>query len=387
MRKQAVLAFDPGASITKTVVQIGDRAPELQVFGSEVIRLPTSSIHSRHERDAQSSVLTAQNDAWVKPAKTSEYAYAVGALARQFRAEASMQTLKLETSVPKFQAVLGAIAEQTASLSDEPLEVKAVLLLPYGEYANRMTLLQQLKRHARSFYFRNRKVRVELDNLLVVPEGGGFVWDLQASRGESWLTHPETVITIVMIGHRNASVLTFEGGRLNNQATATSDLGFVRLVDGVIERTAGQDRECLSDTICRVGRNPDPDHPLIRAATRSRDPANVEQEAKQLVEAIQTSAKEYWVALERWLDDVLPQSVTEAIVSGGGARYFQPEIDQYLSWAEPGWRELPPAVESALLSEHVDDSLSCRTADVWALFASAFPSAAERLQTRADRTS
>ena len=294
----------------------------------------------------------------------------MGYLAQQFKAQVRLTRLKFESAVPKFLATIGAIAS-LENLERTELTVYPILLLPYSEFESSERLETQIRKLGRSFYFRGELVKIKLGEILVVPEGGGFFWEVASRRGSDWVVKQEA-ICVLMLGHRNVSLLTFTKGGLNSEKSETTDRGFAALVDLAVNRSSGQTRASLTRTIYEVGDDITPDNKLIRASTKSIDSENIKAEAKSLAQAIQAARREYWLFLRDWIDAVIPKRVSELIICGGGAFYLKTELSELLSWAQPTWRSLENKSAQSQLESWPDPTLFKRVADVWAIFESTF---------------
>jgi hypothetical protein len=352
------VGFDPGSSLTKVVYRFRTPAPKILVMEPHVL-----SFLSHLVQDAPLAFGTVDpiHQAWIKLKSDDESCYLVGELAKQKWNWNRLDRLKYEQALYKLLAVVGAIA-QRENLQRFGLEV--VALLPYGEYENREQFKKQVQAALRQFYFRGQRLNVTLKLFICSPEGGGLAWSLMAQKGEAWFK--SKVFSVLMFGHRNTSCLVFRKGQLVPEASSTSDLGFVRLLQGVVQRSAGQSLDALVTPVFAMGAKPTPDHLLMRQLLRSTVPANQTLEAKQLSEAISSARAEYWEALVQWLELVVPKSLNELIISGGAAQYFKAELNQQLSWANPVW--------STLASQPVSEELlNCRMTDIWHLFLCGLP--------------
>lgn len=360
------IGFDPGMSGTKVVYTIDAGQPRLMTMESEIIQLPFESMTHRSNM-VGIGVSRAENDSWVTLKKNASVCYAVGYLAKQFRASLQLEKLKFEDGVYKLLAVVGAII-QNEKLPDE-IALRLTVLLPYGEFANRKQFRENLKRSLRSFYFRGQLLKVSLLSMVCGPEGGGAAWDLIGRYGESWLAQQEAVV-VLMFGHRNTSSLVFSHGVVDSQRSKTTDLGFVRLVDKVIDRTSGQDRDSLSRGLYEIGYDISTNNPILRTLIKSTEERNIQAEVKDLVDAIKLARKEYWVLLKNWLQSAVPSRVDELLICGGAGFYLRPELSEYFAWAEPTWKTAD-GFESEL-GKFRDPSMQFRFADICQIFKGSF---------------
>jgi hypothetical protein len=348
------IGFDPGASLSKVVYSVAGGSPKILTMEPQVLSLPATSIEHQ--------VLTArpEDQAWVKVKNDAERVQVCGFLAREFMAVERIELLKYEQAFYKFLAVVGAIAVKEG-LSENRLSVDASVLLPYGEINSRDWLGQRLGKGLKRYYFQKTLIRGRLNSYQCVSEGAGLVCDFRSRYGMDWLsTHK---ITVLILGYRNLSCMTFERGILQKEHSSTCDLGFVRLIDKIIERTPGQSRSALAKSVAAIGVDIREENPELRSLIRSTQPENVEAEAKMLVEAIKTSRREYWQLVQDWLNSIVPAELDHLAASGGTSIYLKDEIERHFDWVQPEW-----------LSSHVgelsqlDSTMQFRFADVMALF-------------------
>ena len=139
----------------------------------------------------------------------------------------------------------------------------------------------------------------------------------------------------LMMGHRNSSMLLFERGKISSGET--TDLGFYQLVDKVIERTPGQNRNSLTKSIYLIGPQVNKDNKTLCYLVKSERSQNVSAEIEQLVRGISTARIEYWFLLKDWLDSVDPDQLQGVIIGGGGARYLEQELQKHYFWTEICW--------------------------------------------------
>lgn len=366
------IAFDPGSSLTKVIYRVGqDETPKLLVMEPEAIALPKTSIEADREAGGNVGILTPTNDAWLSYRKQDEEVFAIGFLAQQLKAKVRLSHLKYESAVPKFLAAIGAIVERE-QLKREQISIKGALLLPYGEFVDSGNLETQIQNRLRSFYFRGQGIKVKNAKFSIAPEGGGFIWEMLTRRGSEWMSQQQA-ICILMLGHRNISLLVFSRGKLDRERSQTTEQGFAQMIDRVVALTSGQNRERLTPVIYELGSEISANQKSLRALTRTVQPENVQTEAERLANAIVTARAEYWRQIQTWFDEAIPQEISQLIVCGGVASYLEPEITRDLAWARPQRRILDSeAAQKLKVKEQNDGSLPVRLADIYAMFESLF---------------
>ena len=352
------LAFDPGASLTKCVYSINSGEPQLLTMEPEVITVPLDLISRLHLGPPRP-----QDHAWIQLDKDASEVQVCGFFAQQFPTVDRIDLLKYEQALYKSLAAVGAIAVQ-AGIDRFSLKLSGVL--PYSEMANAAQLEESLRKRIKKFYFQKKLLRgvVDVNSIAFTVEGTGLAWDLIRHKGMNWFTD-ERIVVALILGYRNLSCLTFNRGAVQKQHSGTSNLGFVRMVDGVISRTAGQDRQTLTNKLYKLGANISLGQSDLRMLIKSTLPENIEVEAKALANAITVSRKEYWQSVSTWLDTVIPTEVHTLVVSGGTGLYLKPELEQYLKWADPTWFSSQLGALSRSNAE-----TQCRFADVASLFES-----------------
>ena len=323
---EVCLTFDPGSSLTKCVYLCSAQAvPATLLMPPETVEVSESllrtQLHSSIELDIDldQPVLSA----WLKLKRSHDQVYAVGALAQRFTQQLRLDKLKYESSLYKVLAAVGVIA-QAHSLPGA-FSLALSMVLPFGEYRNAQRLERQLKSALSNFYFRGRRYLVNLQVFRCLPEGMGLVLHELASPGPI-STHSR--IAALMAGHRNSSLLVFDQGRI--QQGQTTDLGFYQLIDEAVANTAGQTAQRLTPVVYAIGENITVDDDRIWGLCRSTDPDNRWVEVNQLVEAIQAARRLYWLRMQEWLGEALPEHYDAVLVSGGAGLYLKPELASFL---------------------------------------------------------
>jgi hypothetical protein len=169
----------------------------------------------------------------------------------------------------------------------------------------------------------------------------------------------EKVTAIVMLGHRNTSLMVCHRGRVSN--FVSSDLGFIQLVRKVMDNVAGQDETKLSKAIALAGVNIDP-RPLEKVLRHS-DASLRKQELDQLIKAIDSGRSDYMVLISNWLAKSLTTGVEEIVLCGGTADYLEELRWQWNQSYQIYWHsdlKLPSPLDGM--------GLGNRMLDVWGLW-------------------
>jgi hypothetical protein len=153
----------------------------------------------------------------------------------------------------------------------------------------------------------------------------------------------------------------------------TTDLGFYRLIDYIINQTSGQNPHRLTQSIYQLGNPLNPENPLVKSLCKSQRPENQKREAIELIEAITMAQKSYWALVSQWLMAKVPNSINEIVVAGGTAKYLSSHLSQYFSGVSSYWGtdwqekiETIPQFNDLDLHQKDRESLAFRFVDVYA---------------------
>lgn len=364
MAAKLMISSDQGSSASKTLYQVNDGRTGVVVMEPQILTLPQSSIDIYKASRGALNNAWPENDAWLSFKKTADDCIVLGHLAKQFHGTPKLTQLKFEQGAAKLMAIIGAIIQKEGL--DREIEVAVSTLLPFGEYTNREQLKEKFQKEAKNYYFRNQKINVYTDEFKCLPEGAGFIAGYARKHGENWFAQRK--IVVLMCGHRNTSLLVFDKGSLTHESQTTS-LGFIRLVESVMQRSSLDNAELLTQAIYGMGSSITSDDPNLRILLKSFHPENFERESKALVDVIENAREEYWALLTNWLEAAVPRQLDEMIIAGGGAYYLKNRLDQLFAWAEPAWNadERSEGLRQ-LLSHHPDsESLLVRFRDVYVL--------------------
>lgn len=363
------IAFDPGSSLTKVVYQTETGPPKLLLMEPELTTVPQESI-TYLRSNSPLDLSKPEDSAWLCQHRNSAVVDVVGFLAQRLQTDTDLITPKAELGISKFLAVVGSIV-QRESLPVVGVKVSAVLLLPISEYGDRELLAEQLHKALKSFYFRGQHIRAKLANWICLPEGGGFLYRIVREQGKDWLQQANA-ICVVMLGHRNSSLVTYSRGQVDNRFSGNSQ-GFIDLVNRVIERGFALTPEVVAQHLYNLGEDISPAHLLETPLVRFTQAKYRQQEAEKLSALIRTARLEYWLKLREWLNRMLPHRLDQLIVSGGAGHYLKPEFKEDFAWAEPiQWSPVSYEEEMKALIENIDSSLHHRLADVWNVFVCSF---------------
>lgn len=285
---------------------------------------------------------------------------AVGALGRIQEGDAGLKLPKRERAVEKILAALGVIWERIG-ITSHAMEVELMLLLPLNEYwKDTQELLRELRDSASEFMFRDHELSIHLDNVNIFPEGAGIF----LARGlELGLAIRNEVITVIMCGHRNLSVLTFDRGNAPVETNSTSKgPGFLRF----LEQCAAEITELQPD-----------DPTLLNAILEGESELIVpgRTEAYHLPSIRNYAWGFYLKEVKEFLLKQLKPGGDEIIMAGGAATSIREELSTFfeernlvkrVSWGE----ELQAEIQDVLPRDEsqLDEIAARRLCDVYGAF-------------------
>ena len=184
---------------------------------------------------------------------------------------------------------------------------------------------------------------------MVRPEGGGLAAISISRNGLEWFQEQE--LGVLMLGHRNVSGVYFKYG--GAEVYDSPLIGFAKLLDSIVAMTSGLKREQLAEAVFEaltiagnsiytnnVSSNESiscTQHPdwkryrSIKNLATARNNDLRQQELEEIVYSIELAIPQYWMKVSKWLDKTFPKSLDTVIVSGGAARFLEPEIERYFN--------------------------------------------------------
>ena len=284
---------------------------------------------------------------------------AVGQFAQNFAGDMGLVERKERRAIHKILAVLGSIQERL-QLSERTAAILSVML-PVTEFSDRKKLQSSIQEAAASFTFRGKALSIEFQKLQILPEGFGLFLTLRAELIKQQINPRNRNILVLMLGHRNLSLLIFQNGVL--QDTSRSDgPGFFNAVkiaaslQGLPEGTPH-----LTEAIAM-------NHASLRVAGQLM-PINLK--------ATNLAAREgYWKQVKTYLENHLPGGEYDVIVAGGAGTVIETELNTLFQQMDlPGRLSFGEGLKyqlQALLQDNPDlrsqPSLIARMADSYAVF-------------------
>ena len=347
-----VLAVDFGGSSTKAFYSVSGKIGSM-MMGPEVVKIPESAI-ATYEAQKLGSGLP-ENEAWVS--YDNEF-YAVGYLAAsQLAGISRLSELKYIHATLKVLAVLWVIASREPEL-DGKFDLAISTLLPGSEFADRGKFERALKAALAQFETPVGTLEVKTIHFTCLPEGAGIYAAYRQQVGSAIFNE---TIAFFMLGYRNLSILISDRGSIGSGAKSC-DLGMVKMLERVQERTSGLESDRLLTAIAQAG--DEVEREVLWSVCRSRDVAQRSEEVDALVEAVVAARNEYIAMIQNWMGEVLPDRIDRIVFSGGTAQYLKTELEKIYPFTPLEWHggvEVPQEYDFQHNGGH-------RFADVWGAF-------------------
>ena len=349
------LAVDLGASGTKVVGSVSGR-PECKAL----LMKPHCVIVSNQELLPLNPNFD-EHSTWIE---FGEKHYAVGNLAEiRFDATNQLKPAKFATAVPKICAAIGIIA-QKFSLPDK-FNLSLSFVLPPAEWEHRNITIERLNAAIKDLDTPRGKIKVKLLQVNPYPEGMGILL------GQNLELEKNGIITVVMLGFRNTSILSSNNGIVNRPHM--SDLGFYELLKNIAGKTGYKIEEMIEPVFEYKGDKKslelytgwlvDSQRKLATSATYYSERSSIEADIKEykerikelklsiekilsgllrcsgvdrevelkcLIKSIDLATDEYWLKLSVWLEEMMPSQSYTICLSGGTANYFTEELKKFM---------------------------------------------------------
>lgn len=234
--------------------------------------------------------------------------YAVGYLANALTVtNPQLTALKSTMAIPK---ILGAVwvLKEKLQLSNY-LSLNLSCLLPPGEINDREKLRTELQRvFNQGIDTPTGKLTPKLSYYSCLAEGSGIYLLHRAKKGKELVN--SAIVAVIMLGYRNASVMVFRRGIVNEHQT--TELGYVRLIKGMVKQLSGQTIEKLTPAIAQYRKTGSERylHSILLSSDKH-------EELGQIKQVLEISQKSYEFDLLNWLCEVLPIDVEEVVLCGG----------------------------------------------------------------------
>ncbi len=235
------LCVDCGGSATKILYQSSKSSqPSFLVMSPEVEKIEPDWLANYLKLEGSLISPAPEQEAYLE---WNDQLFAVGHFANRFSPEDRIGEAKYENASYKVVAAVGAILQKEKLPSEKINRIKLAILLPWNEYSDAKILEGRLDEMFSNFKFRQRKWRVKLEKFVCRPEGFGLAMIRMRQNIEEFKTANKAVL---MLGHRNSTALIFEKGALRGDSPL---YGFRELLDLVVKRTSGLERDALAMAI------------------------------------------------------------------------------------------------------------------------------------------
>jgi hypothetical protein len=343
------VCVDPGGSQTKIVYQLEDSTGhEYCLMSPEVEAVSKAELDLYFDSKGWDGNPVAAQQAWIEVQKK---VVVVGAFASKFDPQDRLAELKYENALFKVLAAIGVIRERH-NLTKKKLSLRLAILLPANEYNDRVRFREKLTEFLSAFRFRGEELRVKLECFICRPEGAGLISIATNSKGLEW--YQSHRLGVLMLGHRNVSVIVSNYGSI--ETIESPQIGFSWFLDSIVNKTSGLDRKRLAEAIFQsldeaqssiysysydrkisFERIHYTKHPCwkefsgVQNLASAKDSELRQQEIEDIVLAVERATKEYWAKVSKWLDRTFDKKLDSVIVSGGAARFLEPELEKYFN--------------------------------------------------------
>lgn len=344
------ISFDGGKSAIKVIYQIDSGEPQYFLLPPNILELSKTEVTQCLEKHKSLSNKS-ENRAWIE---VNDRCFIFGFLASKFYIHDSIKNKKYESAIYKILCSIGIIVDKH-DLWKRKIKLSIITALPNKEFIDKTLLSSKVEALIKDFQFGGRKMSLSLKRFICCREGQGLVLIVASQKKPEWLETKK--FACLNIGHYNFSGLYYD----NSEPIAIDSpaLGFGNLIDEIITQTSNLNRETLTSAICSVLNNPkiqiyhQPSkkivHPnwekqaSIRFLATATDSTLFEAEIKQIADAVNSATTKFWSnRIVPWLDEILPNNLNEVFITGGAARFFEPELEDYFNchslWKEEGYK-------------------------------------------------
>ncbi|BAS60080.1 hypothetical protein NIES2135_67220 (plasmid) [Leptolyngbya boryana NIES-2135] len=350
--------IDLGQSLTKVVFSDRGRLDYL-LMSPEV----TSPLTKEHLQLLQMHNATAapENAAWLE---VGDELRVVGSAAENFGGDTGADERKERRAVLKTLAVLGAIRER--SQLPNQLTVQVALLLPMTEFTDALKVCTKIQEAATDFSFRGQPVNLSMPLCKPYPEGFGLFLGRRSELSLRNIAPDSRTFLVLMLGHRNASILVFQNGQPQPGKSTSNGPGFKEAIEssaavqGILVRDYGKLLNAF------VSKNPK----VVFAG---------ESQVRDVSEALRVGRATYWGQLESFLINNFVRHVDatcEVIIGGGASMLIESELIEFLNQLgiEEARRSFGEGVRRGIADRFghdkfaLENSLSIRMVDAFAAF-------------------
>lgn len=374
-----IKAIDLGLSSTKSIAWLPDsNILDFNISAPEVVDGLDKDLVKDEARLNQTISIGGKakplEAAWIRVGKRAAAPAAVGTLARAFSADRDYEIPKAQRAVERIVASIGATAVKYNLPDKFTLDLSCVI--PFDEFIDSEKLEREVTDALKNFYFQERHYKIKLssqaDNFSCYPEGYGMA----LAYGKEYVASHN--LAVIMMGHRNTSVLCFAGGSLDRSISTTELVGFRDFVESICARVSAlHESPRFIEALFDAGNDYEAADFTSVAFSISKDSEAALEKSQEIKEAIPVARKLYARKLEKLLKNSLSQFPFDQIVLAGGAsKYFIPElrayfsenwggdIENYMNWND----ELKTSFLRAFQDRKTLDISATRMLDIWGVF-------------------
>ncbi|HEY9625813.1 MAG TPA: ParM/StbA family protein [Coleofasciculaceae cyanobacterium] len=324
------LFVDLGSSITKIVYTYQSKM-SLLLMPPETANVTLIRVKEFMDINFASSPV---DGAWIK-LEGEDAVVAVGRLAENFNGNSALKQRKIQ---PGLYRILGALGVLKAVLNlPNEFTCDLGIALPVAEYRDRQDLVDSIKANAQ-FICRDDSLSVNYQTIQILPEGMGLILERRAEVRRLGLPRKSTVA--LMCGHRNLSILVFEGDSLKQGHCRSDGPGFVHAIE-IAAKQLGVEPDIAG---------------LVEAVAANHSTLRVQGQLKPLdiSQAVQEGRLGYWKMVEAYLKSNLPGGDYDLICGGGASWAMLEEFSALLSqsgFEGAGMDELYQRIDKLLHSD------------------------------------
>jgi hypothetical protein len=248
--------------------------------------------------------------------------YAVGRLGRIQAGNTGVGLPKSARAVVKALAQIGVVWEKMRESDSAlgtyfPLEMG--ILLPLEQYwKDAEEVRANIRQAATHFRFRDTTLSAQVQKLEILPEGSGIYLSRLLQLGAEGKSGKDQTIVVLMFGHWQLSLLTFDRGNSPVESNSTSGgPGFIEYL-----------RHCATE----VPELPLDDPALFNAVLEGQDQIMVSgrSEPINIRAAKEFAHREYWRNVQEFLLKNLPSGEYEIVLAGGAVSRIENELRTFL---------------------------------------------------------
>lgn len=334
--KKTILSADLGRTATKACVS---RTPNGVVFIPANVK--QLSVEQARAGNFESKPTDPLLDMWLEYQGTG---YAVGQLAADFGAnlfgdDRAFAKSKVEDALIKILACAGYFQLKG--------EFSVVMGLPFYSQEQfekeKAQMISQLQSSHKMSYRGGEPLEIRINKVWVMPEGYGSLLWCEANNGNDFQPElPKLSLAVVDIGHQTTDFLMVDSFRFARAASKSEPFAMSQFYEDVASKIEGADSQSLY--LLEAVHKPEGQRSYRpRGATK---PINLDGVVPELRKVF---AAKLCDRLIKWL----PERVTNVVLTGGGAEFFQEDLEKLLQEAGLKAHLAQPPREANTLGQYI----------------------------------